>query len=66
MPLMPIDIISPPGQRGEWDRPDIPTPIEPKEMVESEIDELKESPGYKGDINAPVDAPHPLAEPPSV
>lgn len=62
-PLLPIDIISPPQQRGGIDHPDIPTPQEPKEMVEAEIEE-KNSPGYKGDVNAPIDAPHPLANPP--
>lgn len=68
-PLLPIDIISPPQLRGEFiDRPDMPTPHETPEMVEAEIqekkDEIKEAPDYKGDMSAPIDAPHPLAEAP--
>lgn len=63
-PLLPIDIIRPPQQRGDMDAPDILPPVEPKKVIQAEIDE-KKSPGYKGDVNAPIDAPHPLAEPPA-
>lgn len=68
-PLLPIDIISPPQQRGEFiDSPDIPKPHETPEMIENEIqekkDEIKKAPEYKGDVSAPIDAPHPLAEAP--
>ncbi|MBC8066222.1 MAG: hypothetical protein H7Y17_15430 [Chlorobia bacterium] len=61
-PLLPIDIISPPNQRGAMTQPETTPPIEPKETPESEIEEHKMP--YKGDVNAPLEAEHPLANPP--
>lgn len=71
-PLVPIDVIRPPQHRGGNDPEAFIKPLEPEEVPESEIEEhqknreepKKEIP-YKGDVNAPVDAEHPLAEPPS-
>ena len=76
-PLLPIDVIRPPLRDGG--EPSTIPPLEPTEMVESEIEEIrkrgdipqgreehyldKEIP-YKGDVIAPVDAEHPLATPP--
>lgn len=67
-PLLPIDIIRPPQQRGDMAQPELIPPLESTEMIEAEIEDRKaeeeKDPRYKGDVNAPVDAPHPLAEPP--
>jgi hypothetical protein len=66
-PLLPIDIVRSPQQRGNMDQPIVIPPLEPETMPEGEAEEIhkhdKEIP-YKGDVNAPVDAEHPLANPP--
>lgn len=69
-PLVPLDVIRPPQQRGTDDvQLDVIPPLEPEEMPEAEIAELQKedakAPKYKGNVNAPVDAEHPLANPPS-
>lgn len=68
-PLLPIDIVRPPQQRGDMSQPDLTPPSEPPEVIEAEIEDQKSEEEdtderFKGDVNAPVDAPHPLAEPP--
>jgi len=72
-PLVPLDVIRPPQQRGTDDvQLDVIPPLEPEEMAEAEIDEHAhdkavtpdQAPKYKGDVNAPVDAEHPLANAP--
>jgi hypothetical protein len=74
-PLLPIDIIRSPQQRGNTDQPIVIPPLEPETMPEGEAEEKHKKEGeaeekhkkeipYKGDVNAPVDAEHPLANPP--
>ena len=68
-PLLPIDIVRPPQQRGDMTQPELVPPLETTEMIEAEMEEKRseaedKDPQYKGDVNAPVDAPHPLAEAP--
>lgn len=65
-PLMPIDVIRPPHQRGDFSQPDMIPPQETPELIESELEDQEtptEDDLYKGDRNAPAEAPHPLTEP---